>query len=604
MGQGCHVRFNSRYKKLCEKSCDRQAQVILKTSCQIWIKRLNLACILLILCCLRAQTQESLGLFPQHSRPPEEPNFPKTLPPSPLQRPQLPPIPPPSGKAPPAPGQTRLWLRQVRIEGNTVFSKQALSEVVKPYLDRYVTSEDLEDLRRRLTRLYINAGYVNSGAVLPDQAIAEGRVTFRIIEGMLSSITLSGKHWFRDAYLRRRLTLDLEPPLNVNALQDRIRRLQRDERVKRLDAELRPGIRRGDSELHVDLLERLPYSVELAFNNYQSPSVGAERGAITLAHDNVTGRGDRWQATFGRSEGVDFQIDTRYTLPLNPRDTSISLRYARNESNVIAEAFAFLDIESRSETWELALRHPFYRDEGREFALALSGKRAHSKTYLGGEPTPLSAGVDDGVANVTSLSLTAEWLDQGSNAVLAMQSRFSLGVDAFDATINSGDVPTGRFASWSGQFQWLRRLPTRDMRLLLRLATQLTTEPLLPLEQMAIGGRYSVRGYRENRLIRDNSLLVSIETRIPLLRQKRWAEVLQVAPFMDFGRGWNRKVTTPHPTELLSLGVGLQWMATLRPLPVRAQFEIWWGYPLLHRESEGENLQDKGLHLQLVLSST
>jgi hemolysin activation/secretion protein len=95
-----------------------------------------------------------------------------------------------------------------------------------------------------------------------------------------------------------------------------------------------------------------------------------------------------------------------------------------------------------------------------------------------------------------------------------------------------------------------------------------------------------------------------METRIPLVRQTRWADVLQVVPFVDFGRGWNRKVPTPDPKELLSLGLGLQWMATLRRLPLRAQFEIWWGYRLLHRESEGGNLQDKGLHLQFVLSST
>jgi hemolysin activation/secretion protein len=416
MGQGWYLRYVCWYNQLHESSSGWNTCRVSNTFLSVWIDRLGLSLVLLMLFCVRAPAQEQFGLFPPSRSQPEEPTLPKELPPAPLTRPQLPPIPPPSHKAP----QAHLWLRQIRIEGNTVFSEQTLSQVAQPYLNRYVTSEDLEDLRQRLTRLYIDAGYVNSGAVLPDQTIIEGRVTFRIIEGALSSITFSGKRWFRDAYLRRRLTLDLAPPLNVNVLQNRIRRLQQDERIRRLDAELRPGIRRGESELHVELAERRPYSVELAFNNYQSPSVGAERGLITLADDNVTGRGDRWYLTFGRSAGLDLQIDTRYTLPLGPRDTSISLRYGRNQSNVIAEEFAFLDIESQSETWELSLRHPVYRDARREFALALSGKRAHSKTSLLGEPTSLSAGVEDGVANVTTLSWTSEWLDQGPNAVLAV----------------------------------------------------------------------------------------------------------------------------------------------------------------------------------------
>jgi hypothetical protein len=57
---------------------------------------------------------------------------------------------------------------------------------------------------------------------------------------------------------------------------------------------------------------------------------------------NVIGHGDQWHRTDGHSEALDLQTDTRYTLPLSPRETSISWRDGRNESNVIAEAFACL----------------------------------------------------------------------------------------------------------------------------------------------------------------------------------------------------------------------------------------------------------------------
>jgi hemolysin activation/secretion protein len=59
----------------------------------------------------------------------------------------------------------------------------------------------------------------------------------------------------------------------------------------------------------------------------------------------------------------------------------------------------------------------------------------------------------------------------------------------------------------------------------------------LPLEQMAIGGRFSVRGYRENTMVRDHGLIVSLEGRIPLVENRRWAEFVQLVPFVDFGRG-------------------------------------------------------------------
>src|SRR5262249_16258425 len=142
---------------------------------------------------------------------------------------------------------------------------------------------------------------------------------------------------------------------------------------------------------------------------------------------------------------------------------------------------------------------------------------------------------------------------------------------------------------------------------LFRLDVQLTTDPMLPLEQIAIGGRFSVRGYRENQLVRDNGLLASLESRIPLVRNTPWAEYVQVVPSGDSGRGWNHKRSSPalalDPTNLYSVGLGLRWGATWRVrIPLHAQAEVFWGCKLKNVQTGGGNLQDKGLHLQFVVS--
>jgi hemolysin activation/secretion protein len=210
---------------------------------------------------------------------------------------------------------------------------------------------------------------------------------------------------------------------------------------------------------------------------------------------------------------------------------------------------------------------------------------------------------------VTALSLTAEWSDRTPSTVLALESRFSVGsvgIDALDATTHSDRViPDSRFFAWLGQVQQARRLTQRDLQLRFRLILQVSDHPLLPTEQIAVGGRFSVRGYRENQLIRDNALLVSVEALIPLVRNHGWADFVQVIPFVDFGRGWNRKVETPDPTNLASLGLGVRWPDTARVvIPIRVQLDVWWGYQLLDVDTEGGNLQDKGLHLRFAVSST
>ena len=114
-----------------------------------------------------------------------------------------------------------------------------------------------------------------------------------------------------------------------------------------------------------------------------------------------------------------------------------------------------------------------------------------------------------------------------------------------------------------------------------------------------------MRGYPENTLVRDNGLIGSLEARIPLVRNTRWAEVVQVIPFVDAGWGWNQRIPTPEPRTLASVGLGVRWTATwpVATVPIRTQVEVFWGYRLLARDTAGEGLQDKGLHLQAVVAA-
>ena len=92
---------------------------------------------------------------------------------------------------------------------------------------------------------------------------------------------------------------------------------------------------------------------------------------------------------------------------------------------------------------------------------------------------------------------------------------------------------------------------------------------------------------------------------MPLLRGLRGADTLELAPFFDYGRGWNTGATdSTTRSDLYSVGIGLRWAATATwPIPLRSQLEVYWGYRLKDVPTSNGNLQDKGLHLQLVLSA-
>src|ERR1051326_2143167 len=75
----------------------------------------------------------------------------------------------------------KLFVRMFQFEGNAAFSSDELSKVTASYTNREITSGELEEARRAVTLHYINHGYVNSGAILPDQTPTNGIVTLRVM---------------------------------------------------------------------------------------------------------------------------------------------------------------------------------------------------------------------------------------------------------------------------------------------------------------------------------------------------------------------------------------------------------------------------------------
>lgn len=500
----------------------------------------------------------------------------------------------------PAPQKDRIsampqvFVRQFKLEGNTVFSDGELSEIIAPYENREITSEELQDLRRKLTQYYVDKGYVNSGVVIPDQKMTDGVLVLHVIEGSLSKIEISGNEYFRNSYLEKRLKLGAGPPLNIFDLRESLLVLQQDPRIDRINAKLSPGEEKDESVLKVQVEENLPYTIGAEVGNVVSPAIGSVRGGMHFIHDNLTGNGDILAADIGVTTNGLADWDAAYSIPITARDTMLGLQYRRNQSTIIETPFKNLDIESLTDTMGITLSHPFLKRADTEFSLGLTGERRYSKTTLLGRPYSFSAGVKDGEATVTALRFFQEYMLRSQDQVLALRSTFNFGVDAFDASVDLPD-PNGKFFAWQAQIQFIRRLFDTDMELAFRTNAQLSADPLLPVEKFPIGGMYSVRGYRENRLVRDNGLASSLECRIPVLYGAMGRRVLQLTPFFDYGASWNTSTPTFGQRQIYSLGLALRWDIT-----DKIRLMTYGAIPFVSFDDADEDLQDKGFQFLIV----
>ncbi len=287
---------------------------------------------------LFAQVQPGFDPTGRFGQPPPLEKKTEPLPPKPAPDITLPPVETiPELKG--APPQIRVMVRKIQVEGSTVFSAEELAKVTAPYENRELSTNDLEELRRALTLLYVNKGYVNSGAVIPDQTLQNGVVTIQIIEGKLTDIQIEGTKYFLPFYFEDRIALSSGPPLNINPLKEKLQLLLQDPRTERLNTELKPGLKPGEGVLHVQVEEASPFKAWVEFNNYQSPTVGESRGLGNIAVQNPFGLGDAFRFTYGQSKGLQPLIEGNYVIPLTARDTTLELNFRFNDFNVVTKPF-------------------------------------------------------------------------------------------------------------------------------------------------------------------------------------------------------------------------------------------------------------------------
>ena len=537
---------------------------------------------------------------PADERPPLEEFEPEVPPGPPLRLPPAPPLPP---QRPPVESGLRVFVREVRVVGSTVYTQEELGLLTQPWTNRELDASEIRDLVDTVTRKYVEDGYVSSGAFLPDQDLEGGVLLVQAVEAVLADVVAEGNRWYRTGFLRRRLQATVPAPVNMNALQEQIQLLLQERGIRHIGGALRPGARPGENVLVLTVEERIPLGAEASLANDSPPGVGSLQGELDLADYSLLGVGDVLGARFEFSEGLVSE-ELRYDLPFTPRGTTLELRFRNANSEIVESPFDAADIEADTWTAGIGLRVPVIRTPRMQLWAGVRGERRRSTTYLFGERESFIPGPIDGIVEINVIRFISDWSWRSRSDAVSARSTVSWGIGTVDigklhasATENPSGIPDSRYAAWLGQVQWAHRFPEWALgtTLLARTDLQLANDPLLTLEQIAVGGFGTVRGYRENLVVRDQGVVSSLELRIPLLRPLSGGEIagfrLALAPFADFGYAWNVKHTPPVKT-LASLGVGLRcsWRD-------RIDAYAYWGGRLRPVPRSDSNIQDNGFHL-------
>ena len=538
--------------------------------------------------------------------PQPEPREPETLPPLEEILPEL--------ENPTAPDDSNttikdfantVFVKKFEIVGSTAFTPEELARVLKPFTLRRLSFSEILAAQKAIDRLYVERGYITSGTFLPPQKLEDGIVTIEVVEGTVEEISIEGLNRLNSGYVRSRLDLATGAPLNRDKLLNALQLLQIDPLIENLAAELTAGTRPGSSILELNLEEADPFDLILGFDNYRAPSVGTDRRTVRLTHRNLAGFGDRLSVGYLNTDGSNSLNDLNYSLPFNPYNGTINFRFDYTDSNIITSPFDSLNVESENTYYEFTYRQPLLQKPTEDVAIGFTFSRNDSVITINNQPEQIfSRGANaNGETNISALRFFQEYTKSDANRVIALRSQFSLGIDAFDATINDGDLPDSKFLAWRGQAQYLQLLGS-NFTLLLRSDFQVSDRSLVPTEQFTLGGGLNVRGYPQNALLGDNGWFNSVEIRATVLRIPKWKASLELTPFVDFGTVWNSDVNSNdddnfddfelETNTLVSTGIGLRLQ-----ISDRFASRLDWGIPLVDLDTEGDSLQENGVYFSL-----
>ena len=463
---------------------------------------------------------------------------------------------------PEPPSQPRHFdIDEFRVEGNTLLPDEEIEATVYGFLGPDRTAADAEKARAALEDLYHKKGYPTVTAELPRQTIDTGVIVLTVTERKIGRLRVVGAQYYEPDAVRKdapSLTPGTVP--NMNQVRRDIVALN-----QQSDRSVTPVLKAGSApdtvDVDLDVDDKLPLHGSLELDNRQSTDTTPLRLSGSLRYDNLWQRGDSASFFFqvapqNPSDALVFSGSYLFHIPGSKLELLAS--YLNSDSNVTSVGST--NVVGKGQIYGLRLLVPLTQEEGfiqtlsvgmdyKDFsqALTLAGQGSHvplhyypvTATYQANwsgkqSQTALTAGV---VAGTRGL---------GDNNAVFDDNRFDAEANFFyvrGALSHTHELPWGMQA-WA------------------RLQGQASAEPLVPNEQLSVGGEDTVRGYLESEVLGDSGAILQMELRGPSLAERIGppVEEFRLHAFVDLA---HTSINDPLPEQtryysLGSVGAGLR----------------------------------------------
>jgi hemolysin activation/secretion protein len=483
------------------------------------------------------------------------------VPPAPPRTPATPLIEQPERPTLKAPDSARFLVKGFRITRNTAFREGELLPLLKEFVGKQLSLEDLQRAADVITRYYRDRGYFVARAYVPAQDIRDNIVEITVLEGRLDRVSVKpiGETRLRERLVESALRNAL--PSSGLIREDDLERgllLLNDLSGVEVRSVLQPGETIGTTNLTAALAEGPLFSGEVDFDNYGNKFSGPYRLGGTLNLNDASGFGDLMSIRLQTAEGASY-ARLGYAIPAGSSGLKVGAAYTGTTYELCCE---FTGARGDAQTATLSALYPVLRSRDASFYLAATYDWRHYFNEVVGVT------LSDKKAKVGTLAGYGDFRDFVGGGGL---SNYSVGVTfgrlnldgSPDQLADEATARTdGKYTKGAYSFMRLQRLG-EALTLYGGLSGQFASKNLDSSEKFVLGGPFGVRAYPTGEATGDEGLLANLELR------HDFGQGLQLAAFLDHGEirlhrnewdGWqgaNTRITNRY--GLSGYGIGLSW---------------------------------------------
>ncbi|EGK60914.1 surface antigen (D15) [Centipeda periodontii DSM 2778] len=446
-------------------------------------------------------------------------------------------------------------LKEVKIEGNTVESTEALMELVTVKNGELLNSRTLQENVQAIQEKYRADGYIL--AKITDLNIAQdGTLTIKISEGVLESYKVKGNKKTKDHVILREMRQKPGEPFNANQARRSMQRVYNLGFFEDVNVKMNPGVEPNAVVMEIDVKEKRTGSFGIGAGYSSSDGMV---GMVSVSDTNFRGMGD-----------------------------TISLSYEMSGDDTDARGYTFmyrrpwLDKKETAGTLRVYNRTYEYDDYDENG----NHKESFMRKYAGGEITisrPMSEYSTNFVTlrnrddkyvkhtesgNAGNRSGNTAWIKNnfGTTRSITLEHVTDTRDNIYEPTTGARASLSAEFAGLGGDFSYQKYTAGdahylkagRSQVFVLRAQYGISKGTMSEYSQFRVGGQDTIRGYREDQFRGTRMALLSAEYRFPIVSK------VTGALFADYGGAWSSGFM---PENLhASVGVGLGLNTPIGPL--------------------------------------